>query len=289
VHDTNTCQVCSAPAGDRLNLCITHTDDLLAGLGQVPDLVAELDVTITRQNRTTAGRNGSRSTTRPLAWNEHASIKASELWSTLSAWALDVSKRGEDERDPLADVDTYDTPGVSDWIRRNISTLRQHPEAGTAHEELIDAIRQARRAIDRPADEVAYGKCLNDEDLDEPCQLYLYGPPGKDYVHCRGCGARHSTSARREWMLDHIRGMTGTAVEVSGFLKLAGVKVTVDAVRGMAARGRILSVGVGKNDRALYRCSDVIAAAGERYKRKGKRGGADAEHPPDLQRSNPAA
>jgi hypothetical protein len=182
-----------------------------------------------------------------------------------------VSKLGEDERDRITDVDTYDTAGVAQWLIRNISTLRQHAEAGTAHDEILDAIVQARRAIDRAPDQVTYGPCKNDEDRDEPCEEYLYGIPGKDWVYCRACGAKHSTAARREWMLESIRGMTGTAVEVAGFLKLAGLKVTVDAIRGMAARARILSVGVGKNDRALYRCSDVIAAAGDRYKRKGKR------------------
>lgn len=288
MHDTNTCNVCAAPSGDRLNLCITHTDDLTAELRAVADLVAELDITITRQNRSTAARDGARSATTPLPWNEHASATRSNLWSTLNAWALDVSKLGEDERDRLVEVDQHDIAGVAQWLVRNMPTLRQHPEAGQAHEELIDAIRQARRAIDRAPDEVAYGKCLNDENLDEPCQSYLYGVPGKDYVNCRLCGARHGTAARREWMLEHVRGMTGTAVEVSGFLKLAGVKVTVDTVRGMAARSRILSVGVGKNDRALYRCSDVIAAAGERYKRTRKRDDAP-DKPPDLQRSNPAA
>jgi hypothetical protein len=285
VHDA-TCQVCSSPSGDAANLCRVHTDDLVAELKAVPDLLAELDITITRQNRTTAERNGGRSSTTPLPWNEHASAVRSDLWSTLGAWAHDVSKLGEDERDRITDVDTYDTAGVADWLVRNVATLRMHGEAGTAHEEIIDAVRQARRAIDTPPEQVAYGKCLNDEDRDAPCEEYLYGLPGKDFVYCRVCGAKHNTALRKDWMLEQVRILIGTATEVAGYLRLAGVKVTADRVRGMAARDRFHPAQFDEKERPLYRVSDVLVAIGDRYKRRSKTEGDDG---PDLQRSNPAA
>jgi hypothetical protein len=261
---------CSAPSGDDAYLCRTHTDTLVAELRDVPDLYADLDVTITRQNRTTAERNGGRSSTRPLPWNEYASEARTELWSTLNAWALDVSQLGEDERDHLVDVNQHDVPGVARWLVRNIATLRLHAEAGTAHAQIIGAIHRARQAVDRPPDEVTYGPCLYTEEGRVPCQRYLYGPPGKDFIRCRQCGAEHSTAARKEWMLENVRAMTGTAVEVSAFLTLAGIKVTVNSIRSMATRGRIPTAGTGKNDRTLYRFSDVIDAAGDRYKRREK-------------------
>lgn len=265
------CTACTAPTGDDGLLCRTHTDDLVRELDDVAEhLVAELDITITRQNRTVAERNGSRSTTRPLPWNEHASTARSELWSTLNAWALDVSRLGEDERDRLADVDQHDIGGVASWLIRNIATLRQHQEAGTAHDEIVDAIKRARWAIDRPPDQVTYGPCLNDEDRDEPCRAYLYAQPGTDWVRCRDCGARHETAARKTWMQEQARDMLGTATEVAGYLRLAGVKVTADGIRGMAARDRFVPAQLDAKGHALYRVSDVLTAVGDRYKRRGK-------------------
>src|SRR3954470_7008113 len=79
------CGVCTAPTGDGACLCRTHTDDLRNRLTGVPgrligvaELVAELDITVTRQARTAQQSEGGRSTERPLAWNENASRAAFE-------------------------------------------------------------------------------------------------------------------------------------------------------------------------------------------------------------------
>src|SRR5690242_11076732 len=93
------CAVCSAPTGDAGALCRTHTEKLVEDLRDVPHLVDELDITITRQDRVTTGSRVGRSAERPLAFNEHAAEKRSELWTTLHAWALDAAKLGEDDRD----------------------------------------------------------------------------------------------------------------------------------------------------------------------------------------------
>lgn len=267
------CGVCAAPCGDDGYLCKTHTDDLTADLTTAPALVVDLDVTITRQARLQSASDGGRSTERPLPWNEHASSKAFELNTTLNAWALDTSRVAEDERDQLIHVHHSDTAAVAEWLGRNISTLRRHPEAGTAHDEITNAIREARRAIDRPAEQAAYGPCHNTGDPDQPhgpCPAYLYGPPGKPVVTCRACGAHHDTTARRQWMLDYTRDMLGTATEVAGYLRVAGVTTTPDAVRALASRDRIIAVAEDARARPLYRYSDVIAAISDKYKRRPK-------------------
>lgn len=264
------CSVCSAPTGDAGWLCRTHTDDLLRELRSVPDLVTELEVTRTRQARITAEKHGGRSADRPLPWNEHAAAVASDLNTTINAWALDVSRLAEDERDLLAEHHYSDTAAVAAWLARNLPTLRQHEEAGTAHDELTNAVREARRTVDRPLDYMPLGQCGNDEDRDESCEAILYGHPDRQYAACRECGARHRITTRLEWMLNHLRGQLVTIPEAVGVCELAGKRTTEDKLRLMASRGRFLPAGASEG-KPTYRVSDVLKALEDRYKHRQSR------------------
>lgn len=278
------CGVCSAPAGDDGHLCRAHTGQLIEELAtvsphwedrqgrreRVPGLAEELEVSTTRQDRIAAEKHGGRSASSPLPWNEHTSGKAIELNLTLNAWARDVSLLGEDERDPLLPIHHSETALLAEWLVRNIGTLRRHDEAGQAFHDLTDAISDGRRAIDRPPDMETFGPCKN-PDVTPPCPEYLYALPGKDWVTCRGCGARHETEVRREWMRGQADGWMGTATEVAGYLRLTGISITPATVRAMADRGRIQNQGfTERGNYPLYRISDVIIAIGERYKRRVK-------------------
>jgi hypothetical protein len=263
------CTICSSPTGDSGRLCRTHTDELLRDLNSVPDLVAELDITRTRQARITAEKHGGRSAERPLPWNEHAAARAFELNATLNAWALDTSKLAEDERDRLAEHHHADTSAVARWLARNIRTLRQHQDAGQASDEITDAIREARRAIDRPLDQEIYGKCMATLDGDDAlCEAYLYATHGKTHVICPGCGSIHDTEKRRAWMFEQVRDMLGNVREVVACLKLGGINTTEDRVRSMATRGRFLPRGINGRDQHLYRVSEVLAAIEDRYRHR---------------------
>lgn len=266
------CGVCGSPTGDSARLCRTHTDALRLDLQTVEWLLAELDVTITRQSRTTAGKHGARSTTRPLPWNEHASNCSHDLACTINAWALDTSQLDEDDRDPLAAHPNHDTPAVTAWLLRNLSTLRQHTDAGDAYDQIIDAIVRARRAVDRPLDMTTYGPCGADLDDGTICAETLYAPPGREQLTCR-CGARHSAQARREWMLNHCRSLKGTASQIASWVRIFGIEATTDRVRAMAARGRFEQAGerprtdTSKPGYPLYRLRDVVVAMGNRHSR----------------------
>jgi hypothetical protein len=272
VHDTPTtpegCAVCSAPTGDAGRLCRNHTDDLARDLHSVPDLVAELEVTRTRQARITAEKHGGRSADRPLPWNEHAAACASDLNTTLNAWALDTSRLAEDERDLLAEHHHTDTPAVAAWLARNLSTLRQHDEAGQAWDEITNAIREARRAVDRPIDQEVYGQCRAELDDGSTCHAYLYAAPGHATITCRGCGSQHDAAKRRAWMFLHVRDMIGTVREVVACLTLGGIGTTEDKVRLMASRQRFHVAGHDASGRPLYRVSEVLTAIEDRYKHR---------------------
>lgn len=252
------CQVCTAPTGDTGRLCRTHTADLERDLADVPHLVAELEVTRTRQDRVAAEKHGGRSATRPLPWNEHTAQKAFELNATLNAWALDVSKLGEDERDRLADQHHTDTAGVATWIARNIRTLRMHSEAGQAHEELRDAIQQARHAVDKPVEKVFAGPCNADLEDGTSCTEDLYGYPGKPHARCAACTAVHDMAQRREWMLGCIEDQVAHSGLLAGLVTNLGVQIASSTIRKYASAGRIKVISIDSKRRPLYRIGDVL-------------------------------
>lgn len=264
------CGVCSAPAGDDARLCKSHTDELAGLLAGVAELVAELDVTITRQARTTRPSDGGRSTERPLAWNEAASARAFELNTCLNGWALDTARLDEDERDQLIHCHHSDTGSVAAWLVRNLHTLRLHAEAGIAYDDIRQAIREARRAIDRPSDPVPFGPCGQIFDNGDVCQEILYGQLDRPQVPCRACGALHPTRGRLEWMLQYMQGMLATIPELVAIASLAGKRTNADALRLMHSRGRFIAKGVDAAGQPTFRVSECLKALDEKGKHRPK-------------------
>lgn len=265
-HTTTGCGVCGAPTGDDGRLCVTHTDQLRRDLGGIPDLAAELDVTITRQNR---GRPqpGGRSAERPLPYNVHTSGVRVDLETTVNAWALDVSRMGEDPRDPLRVHAAHDLPAVAAWLVRNLPTLRKHPEAAQAFDELTHAVSAGWRAVDIARDRIVLGACRG-EALDEDgeptgaeCEQVVYGDPASDTATCRGCGSVHVIAERREWMLGAVGEHLATSGQLSTLIAHLGRAVGRSTIRGWAAAGKLEARAWDRNDRAMYRVADVVALA----------------------------
>lgn len=155
------CQACGAPCGDNAKLCRTHTSELAAGLREVTWIVPELETTITRQDKLGVTSETKSTGETPLNWNDRASIIAVDLNSILNAWALEVSRMDEDERDPLAGIHHSDTSAVADWLRRNLTTLVHHEEAHVARDEIRNSVDRAKGAIDRPKNRTSFyvGPC----------------------------------------------------------------------------------------------------------------------------------
>ena len=198
------CQRCGSPTGDGGGLCRTCTFKLEADLREVHTyLWTELQVTITRQDKLMPTSDRPSGAERPLGWNDHASGVAWDVQTTVNAWCLDVSRIGEDERDLLADIPQQDVPELARWLVRNMPTLRRHPEAGTAYEELVDAIRRARKAIDRPENRTRFqvGPCPEQAD-EGACdgEVWAFIPADEDkisFMRCQGCGAQWDTT---QWL-----------------------------------------------------------------------------------------
>lgn len=269
------CQGCNSTPTQGAALCVPCTRKLADALAHCSWLPRQLEVALTRQQRFQRQQEGARSTTRPLPWDERASHALVDLHSTVSAWAVLISRSSEHAGDRLSQVST-ETEDVARWINRNMDTLRMMaPETvNIAYRELTGCIKRAFSSVDRPPDLVTYGVCGNEGPTGDAaqCTEYLYALPSAAEVKCRRCKMTYDVRERRKWMLEYVQGMFGTTSEVSAYLTLAGIKVSVDAVRALARRHNGIEV-VGMAPSAsgkavpLYRFSDVLAAIGSRYKK----------------------
>ncbi|MFD7046017.1 hypothetical protein [Rhodococcus jostii] len=132
---------------DHLFLSRAEIRKLVALLRETPELVDELAVTITRQDRIgtpgSAGKN--RGEEQPLPFNVTAAEAADDLHTTLVAWVRHVC---ESRR---VDYDGRDgTLGVARWLDRNVIALAMTEGSGEALDEIQYAMRRARWATDRP-------------------------------------------------------------------------------------------------------------------------------------------
>jgi len=135
---------------------------LVALLDEVPALVEDLTIAITRQDRLSGGgpktRNGSDEQPLPL------SVEAMEahdiLHDTLAGWVTLVC---EQRHYPHPRNDTLT---LARWLKTHIIALALTEGAEESHDEIRHAIRQARRATDRPRER---------ERLVDPVQIYEAG------------------------------------------------------------------------------------------------------------------
>lgn len=265
---TAVCGVCTAPTPQGIYLCKTHLEQLADELTAIPDghtddgrplpgLAADLQVTITRQSR--AASQPGRAAERPLAWNERASIAAVELNAQMNAWAYETATLGEDERDPQAAIHTSNASDLARWLWRNLATAQRLDNAGDMHREILDAITEARRAVDKPVEPSPFGTCGNNLDDGTECPEFLYGYPNRPTVTCTACTAQHSVTERMRWMQDHCANLHGTPTQLVPWLLVFNINTTREAIRQMANRGRLTRSNPG-DDHPRYKLTDAITA-----------------------------
>lgn len=261
------CVRCTAPAAG-MSLCSTCGIALRIELTDVPDLLANLDITRSRQDQLRLPfDHGPRDSEVPLPFRPHVSEVVWVLHHTLDSWATTLGQ---------------DTPGATTsdlalWLLGHLDLVRMCPEADQLADEVTAAIHQARRAIDRPDDRRLFlGPCGNKVPENTSgyttgsvtCKEEVYGLPWNRTAICPGCGFEHNIERRQAWLRDKAQDYLGTATEIAGFLRGTGLRCTADMIRGYVNRRRLATAGVNGAGHTLYRISDVIAALQQRYQHR---------------------
>ena len=235
---------CDRPARSGY-MCGGCEAELRRALANVPEILGDLDVTLSRQT-SRMGRGGHGSVP-PLAFDERASEVGYVLRSALAGWVRQLQET-EPEEWP---GDTAQS--MAAWLSARLQRLVRHPAAEEAHGEIVTAVRAAERVTDRPAERQFAGRCPG-------CGSALYGKPGAGVVQCRaeGCEAGSvEVGKQRDAMLGTIADQLMPATQVADVLTRLAAPLKAELVRQWGSRGRLIAHGRDLAGHPLYRVSDV--------------------------------
>lgn len=254
--------LCSRPAGDAF-LCGRCLAELEQDLAEVPFLIRELEVVLTRQTVYAPRSDGGRSSIKPLPFHVAASDTRQKINRALERWAKALI------------VDSCPRSGrpehTSAFLLGRLNQIGHHESAIDIAKQISEPIGKARWLIDRPADKWYAGPCNNEILVDggspRECGQELYAKTGAVVVECQACEAQFDVKARREWLLqaaeDHLANASTIARAVTW---LGEEQVTPHRVAMWVKRKRLVAkghepYGDSKNPdrtRPLYRVGDVL-------------------------------
>lgn len=257
---------CTKPAPSS-PLCKEHTLELWHVLAILPDRVAELDVTRTRQSR--FSRGGTRgSTETPVPFDDRAGRCAGQAATVLSAWQARLADHLDQKvRLKRPAQAAYWLLGAVAYDHRN--RLNTFIDAGTMLTDLSRLVDRIDSIIDRPKHMDAWfaGTCsapLPDDAGD--CPQVLYAEPGASVITCRRCRTHHDVAWRRETLLAHANDTLVTATEAARAITVLtdydrGETRLVRRISGWQSGGRIEvrgHVDQSGKPRPLYRLGDIL-------------------------------
>lgn len=257
-----TCPLCGCEQSEGL-LCHAETTLLERELGDVAAIVAELDTTLSKQARIgNGGTSGLARERTPIAVGAMDPIWV--LGNVLTTWIRDIT--GDEWRPGLG---ANPATAAAAHLLMEIPAIRRHPAVDELVDEITDAIRLARRTVDRPADKVYLGQCLvetpDDEGRQVTCLAEVYARPGAHEVTCKVCGVCHEVAERRAWLLQRAEDMLFTVQQAAQMVGDVGrIRVTEAAIRGYIHRKRIAYRPGGK----LIRLGDLMAVVLDEGERK---------------------
>lgn len=219
-------------AGEASYLCPACTRVLANDLRELPSLVSELEVTLSRQRGTDyAGQTGGHGGETPLPIHAGAYADGWVLRNTLSTWARVLLEQGG--RYSGSD----DEASIAAWLNRNIEHIARSEWAPECADEIHYIVGTMRRTVDKPPDLVYLGPCngqalvgtdgtISESPLDsDVCGGDVHAKPGERFGQCDECRATYDVSERNEWILALHRGRLVTANEATMLLKIGRSRV----------------------------------------------------------------
>lgn len=238
------CPITSQPLTDHQHAAPAASGRLRADMANLPDLMRELELAITRQVHM-----GSANTTRGerLPWNATAADAAWTARMTILVW---TDHWARELGQPIPDT----WPSIAAFLSRIADRLTTTPTGAQALDELLYATRICWHAIDRPPERVYAGPCPE-------CGTDVTGPPRAVTAKCRECGREIDVEAALDTMYDALDGMilpVSWAAHAASML--TGIPVTPKQVNKWHERGKVLRRGHGRHGHT-YRVGDITELA----------------------------
>lgn len=287
---------CETPTPDQL--CKRHRSDLRNALQQLPGLLAELEVTTTRQAVTSRGSGGAstKASEEPIPFDVDASEMDWVVRNTVTTWARVVVEEHYGRLPTLVpgpvcaacfhpscaetrtrlELHRRATPptrfaALCGWLAHHLPWIVQQPWAAQMHDEITSIRPFANRTVDNREDRYA-GPCthavLVAVDVaaavvgfaERVCGAPLRLRNNAHTVRCKLCDAEYETVELWQRIVDRSRDELATGPDISALLTDAlGIRISWATIRKMAFTGAIIHVTTDDNDRKLYRIGDVLA------------------------------
>lgn len=249
---------CGEPLPDTASIGPRCRDRLERELGDIPALVADLDLTLSRQ--TGGQRYGTigRAADKPLPYDLGASDALGGLRVVLVGWVRVLD---------LGDVmPADDLPSMARWLQARIVRIVGHVAGAEIASEVHEAVRQSVRVGAVPQERLWAGPCGTGT-----CSVDIYATPGSTTAVCRSCGAEHDVPARRQWMRDALEEVLLTSGQIAGLSPhLLEETVSRDRLKKWVRRELIFAQAVNAMGHPTYRVGDVRALVEASVARKGQ-------------------
>lgn len=241
------CLVDQAPATEG-NLCTSCSAEFRTLVRQVPSMLHELDVTLTKQSKQTSGERGGGSSSPGLVFNVAASDVGDQVWRAVRAvlWCSDAEL--------VSGSADFGWPLVDRVLGHWPSVCRSSEVAGL-FEQLQVAMRAAGRVIDRAPEREVVGTC--------DCGGLLVVSGVREEVRCPRClvlwevaDLREIRDARVAAQFDRFLSVP----EVCALFRLMGERLPAGTVRSWISRG-VVPLWFGPAGYNGVLGADVLAAA----------------------------
>ena len=268
------CRVCGAETDAFL--CSPCTAEVEKALAEVPAQLADLDVTISRQDRGVGNplyaehprliaipgvHYAEGTTTLPQTGWAFAWDAANLAWSiqnTLQTWCrhLFEARRFEIPSGPACRNCTHRTcqlirarGNAQALLLLNLDAIRTDEAAAAIHDELTSHAESVEHAVDRHDPDIYAGRCdgpdvrvtVADGVLSPVagiCGLEMFARFGDEKVKCRACGAVYDVADRKERMLAQIDDVWARAHDIANALTSLAEPVKPETLRQWIARDK---------------------------------------------------
>ena len=224
---------------------------LVSVLAKAPDVLDELDVTITRTDTMAPEKVGTAGhKVAVVPFNQQASDARVELERHLRVHALHIAGY-------LGVTILGKGPKRhAQFLEHTVPLMVGLDGTRVIRDDIVKASDRAWKVVDRRPERTYVGTCM-------PCGEELYATKAADEIKCAGCSRRYRVAGLRKGMLDLTRESAGTAAELSRMLPwMAGQPIKAGTIRQWAARGKLQ--GREQGGQTVYLAGDVLDLVAER-------------------------
>ena len=265
---------CGKPTRNDAYTCDHCGDQTARALGEVPWLVEELEITITKQRAATEGNEAPSATCSCdddddecqhalVPFHLPAAKKRDALRHALVTAVRFCIEEGVRNSDPGPEWPTDTLSAMSRWLLWRVDGLALNDMGEEFATTIRRAVNSCRHVIDKPPERAYAGPCPE-------CKRDLYHRLDALSVRCPGCGQSFDVGEVNEWMRqrinEHLRDRLVTAREGSTLLGRFGIPVEQGTIDKWHERGRLADSGHNAAHHRLYRWPELLDLAARHAK-----------------------